>query len=119
MSQAFKVKCALLSQLKDMMLLDSVEQVKTWLRMRDDDDAQLSEDDTQVILPANPRPRGKAQIVSERILSKRNGVCKSHFCRMCCMHAVPSACHECLQAISSWAHLMRRAMVQVAEHQAS
>ena len=75
MTQAFKLKGALLAQLKDTMLLDSVEQVVAWISMRDDQEVHVSEDQTQALLPAHPRPQNRAQLVSERFLRKRNGEC--------------------------------------------
>lgn len=74
MTQAFKLKRALLSQIQEMLFLDDIDQVRSWLRMRDDKECLVSDDGLEVSLPTNPRPQGRAQVVSERILRKRNGV---------------------------------------------
>lgn len=88
MAQVFKLKRVPLSQIQEMMLLDDLEQARTWLRMRDDKDCLVSDDGLGVDLPTNPRPQGRAQVVSERILRKRNGVLQPHIHMQCSQHTL-------------------------------
>jgi hypothetical protein len=75
LTTAFKLKEVALTELKGMMLLDSVGQVKEWLRISDDENVQMNADETLAFLPTVFRSRGRPQLVSERILGKRNGMC--------------------------------------------
>jgi hypothetical protein len=82
MAQAFKRKTVPLDELQSMLLLDTAEQLDEWLSSRREDGITWSQDGSGAVvtLPAGLRPQGKAQLVSQYLLSKREGELMILFC---------------------------------------